>query len=329
MQKLERLLGHKFGIREDTLELHVDKTIDSSIKKYNFKIATIDTTEIDWENLISRSVTRKPPFEANEKEKGFRDSIIAHSFLHLHKNSPATPSVCRLALISQDQRLKEYVSELTIDSKNIRLLSSLDELESLINTLVSTIPEEYATELSEKAEKLFFEKANNKSFYYKESIGEKIREQYSKELNNTIIPDHSRSGGTWWISKPIFIKKKRQRIHWITIVEPEFEIFHYTRDEERQNKLPELSTELSPPLPSSAFQIANFPFSNVPHTQTGGLLSGFTTNLGFSGKKVVDIKGKEKFEVHWSTNLSQAQNLTAPKLDRIQYLGNNLTEDSA
>jgi len=80
MQKLERLIGHKFGVGVDTLELHVDKAINSSIEECGFQIATIDTNEIDWNNLISRSVRRDPPFEANEKEKGFRDSIIAHSF---------------------------------------------------------------------------------------------------------------------------------------------------------------------------------------------------------------------------------------------------------
>ena len=324
MQKLERLLGHKFGVGEDTLELHVDKAINSSIEECGFQIATIDTNEIDWNNLISRSVRRDPPFEANEKEKGFRDSIIAHSFLHLHNNSPATPNVCRLALISEDQRLKEYVSELTIDSKNIRMLSSLDELESLINTLVSTIPEEFAAELAEKAGKLFFEKENNKSFYYKESIGEKIREQYSKELSDTIIPGHSRNGGTWWISNPIFIKKERQRIYWTTTLEPEFEIYHYERDDSYQNTLSLLSESLMPP-PTNRGLGRRLHTSNVPSPPPPPSPQGLL-GLAASQKKVVDIKGKEKFEVHWSTNLSQAQNLTALKLEKIQYLGNNIAE---
>ena len=329
MQKLERLLGHKFGVGEDTLELHVNRAINNSIKECGFQIATIDTDQIDWNNLISRSLRRDPPFEAKEGEKGFRDSIIAHSFLHLHKISPTTPNVCRLALISEDQRLKEYVSELTNDSKNIRMLSNLDELESLINTLVSTISEEFAAELTQKAGKLFFEKENNKSFYYKENIGEKIREQYSKEFSNTIISGHSRSSGTWWISNPVFIKKERQRIHWITTVEPEFEIYHYERDDTYQNTLSSL------PLPESL---------RSPHTNKGLSMDLSTSNvpslpppppvglgkalLGLTArrKKVVDFAGKEKFEVHWNTNLSQAQNLTAPKLEKIQYLGNNLYE---
>ena len=39
MQKLEKLLGHTFGVGEDTLELHVDKAISDSIKDCGFQIA--------------------------------------------------------------------------------------------------------------------------------------------------------------------------------------------------------------------------------------------------------------------------------------------------
>ena len=237
MQKLEKLLGHKFGVGMDTLELHVDKAVSNSIDKHKLQKIGINQSDIDWNNLIERSITRRPPFESTEKEKGFRDAIIAHSFLQLQKSSPATPNVCRLALVSEDQRLREYVAELTHGSSNVRILKGLDELESLINTLVSTVPEDFAEELARKASKVFFEKGNEKTFYYKEHIGEKIREQYATELKDTIIPGHSRSGGTWWISEPIFIKKDRQKVYWVTPVEPEFEIYHYESDGSNQNAL--------------------------------------------------------------------------------------------
>lgn len=328
LQKIEKLLGHKFGVGEDTLELHVDKAISNSIEECGFQIATFDTNGIDWANLISRSVKREPPFEMNEKEKGFRDAIIAHSFIHLHNNSPSTPNICLLALISEDQRLREYVAELTVNSKNVRILSSLDELESLINTLISTIPEEFAVELANKAEKLFFEKGNEKTFYYKENIGEKIREQYSKELNDTIIPGHNRSGGTWWITKPIFIKKERQRIYWTTTVEPEFEISHFERDDLTQNSLLGIAGIFGSQSTNKGLGLGIVNASVPPPPPPLGLGQGLLSQAA-SHKKVVDFTGKEKFDIHWSTNLSQAQNLTAPKLEKIQYMGNNLAEGNS
>ncbi|MCH7552303.1 hypothetical protein IIB49_02855 [Patescibacteria group bacterium] len=48
-----------------------------------------------------------------------------------------------------------------------------------------------------------------------------------------------------------------------------------------------------------------------------------------SSKKIVDIKGNEKFEVHWSTNLSQAQNLTSPKFEKIIHVGNDIGENNS
>lgn len=313
LSKLEKLLGHSFGVGEDTLELHVDNTINRSIQEYSFKTAQCDVSEVDWADLISRSVNRAPPFEPNEKEKGFRDSVIAQSFYQLLDSSPTTPNVCRLALVSSDQRLREYVSEITQDAKNVRILSKLDELESLINTLVSTVPEEFVSELTKKASKIFFEKENEKTFYYKEGIRDKIKEQYATELDDTILAGHVRTGGTWWISEPIFIKKERQRIYWVTTVEPEFEISHYEREEPQQNALLGLA------------DLGSQPAGGLAGAQRGlGLLGG-----ALSSKKVVDIKGREKFEVHWSTNLSQAQNLTSPKLEKIVYEGNDIGENNS
>lgn len=328
MQKMEKLLGHNFGVGENTLELHVDNAINESIRECEFKRATIDTKEINWENLISRSIKREPPFEANEKEKGFRDSIIAHSFLHLHKNSPSTPNICLLALISEDQRLIDYVTELTVGSKNVRILSSLDQLESLINTLISTIPENLVADLAQKAGKLFFEQEDTKSFYYKENIREKIQDTYSNELSNTILSGYLRNEKTWWILEPIFIKKERQRIHWITTVEIEFEIYHFERIDTSQDSLFGSQQTLSTQSPNKEIGkgISNLnSLSPPPATPSLGLgLLGRT----LSQKKIVDFTGKEKFEIHWSTTLSRTRHLTGPKLEKILYIGNDLPEVS-
>lgn len=305
LQKMERLLGHGFGIGNDTLTLHVDKAIENSIKEHGFNIADIDTNDIDWKELIERSSSRQPPFEDGEKEKGFRDSIIAHSFLQLHKASPVTPNICRLVLVTEDKRLREYVSELSESAKNIRILSSLDELESLINTLVSSIPEDFALELTEKASKLFFEKDEQKTFYYKNDIRERVSEQFGEELKTSPIEGSIKAGKTWWISEPVFLKKEKSKLFWITPLQPEFELYHYEASDDAvpQNSLAMLGSQ------------------NESSTKT--LLTGL---LGGTSKRVTDAEGRDLFEVHWSTNLSKAQNLTAPKLEKIVYLGNNLSD---
>lgn len=303
MRKMERLLGHGFGIGDDTLEMHVNQAINTSIKESGFIVEGIDVSNVDWNEVINRSVTRRPPFEDNEKEKGFRDSVIANSFMQLHKSSPTTPAICKLALVAEDKRLREYVQELTVSTKNVRILSNLDELESLINTLVSEVPEDFAEELTKKASKLFFETKNEKTIYYKQGIADRIREQYAKELNDSPIKNllKNKTGKTWWISEPVFIRKDKSRIYWTSSVKPEFELYHMEKLEEDK--------------------VVN-PFAQTESPAKIGLIGTF---LG-TGKKVVILNGKDIFEVHWNTNLSASKNLTAPKLEKITYEGNDLPE---
>lgn len=328
MQKLEKLIGHSFGVGKTTLELHVDKAIKDGIDECKFKVAKVDTSKVDWENLIFRSVNRQPPFEDNEKEKGFRDAVIAHSFLGLHTNSPSTPSICLLALVSEDLKLKEYVAELTSSSKNVRILSGLNELESLINTLVSTISEEFAAELTSKAEKLFFEEENEKTFYYKEEISQKISIQFSKELNDAFISEHHRSNLTWWIAPPVFLKKERQHIHWINTVKVEFEIYHYEQTEviPMRTGLGGLEEAMRAQQIGKVLTIGKgvtIVSDHISPPAARGLLGlGAYANQ----KKVVDFTGKDKFEIHWNTTLSVAHNLTSAKLEKIEYLGNDLED---
>ena len=330
LEKMERLLGHNLNINTDILEHHVDRAITASIEELGLQPLACDVAKVDWKNLIHRSVMRNPPFDAGEKEKGFRDAIIAQTFAQLHESSPSTPSVCKVALVCNDDLLKTYVEELTGNAKNVRMLSTLDELEGLINTLVSTVPEEAVTEYAKKAMKLFFEKGNSNTFYFKERIGDVIRDRFSEQLNNAVVPGSLRTDKTWWVMNPVFMKKEKQRIYWSSSIEVEFEIFHYEQSSpDLLESNPYRSGLASPPdlfglgnkigiPPHSAFGLSSVP--PPPSTIMGrGLFGG--------GTKIVDGKGRDIFDVRWSTNLSQARNLTALRLEDIQHLGNSLMDE--
>lgn len=317
MQKLEKLIGHSFGIDNTNLELYVDKAISDGVNACNFKIAQVDTSAVDWEKLISRSVNRKPPFEDNEKEKGFRDAVIAHTFFDLFSSSPTTPSVCLLALVSEDSKLCEYVQELTESSKNVRILSNLSELESLINTLVSTVPEELVNKLTEKADMLFFEEDNDKTLYYKEQIREKITSQFSKELSDIYLERGRRQNSTYFISPAVFIKKVGRFIHWMSLVEVEFELYHFEELE-------------APPMREGLGAVSekfNLPYQGLQRPtkpQEGIGLLGLAAVA--NQKKVVDYTGRDRFEIHWKTSLTEAYNLTSARLENIEYLGNDIRD---
>ena len=225
VEKIEILIGHRLNITEDLLKHHVGEAIKTQLEELGISSLDIDTTKVDWKNLISRCVYRQPPFEQGQKEKGFRDSLIAESFLQLVRQSPSTPSVCRLVFITDDELLSKFVMEHTKETKNVRVLSNIGELESLINTLVSQVTEEFVTELTEIVSNYFFEKGNDKSLFYKEQIRAKIADLYDSNLKATPKEGQIRENGAWWIGKPVFVKKEKQRICWITPIKVDAKIF--------------------------------------------------------------------------------------------------------
>ena len=60
--------------------------------------------------------------------------------------------------MTSDKRLAEYVREETNKAKNVRVLGSVDDLESLINTLVAEVTEEFVSELKSRVQTFFSEK---------------------------------------------------------------------------------------------------------------------------------------------------------------------------
>ncbi|WP_444901723.1 PIN domain-containing protein [Microbulbifer sp. SSSA007] len=313
MQKMEKLVGHSFAIGEDSLSLYVQNAIDASIKELGFIVSDIKTSKVDWQGLIDRSINRLPPFENNEKEKGFRDSVIAHSFLQLVDSSPSTPNVCRLALVANDNRLKEYILENTKENKNVRVLANLDELESLINTLVSSIPEELATELTQKANKLFFDVGEN-SFYYKGSIKEKITKDFHETLTASPIEKLHKETKKWVIFEPVFIKKEKSKIHWVSPIKVEFNLYHYIHTD--SSRLWKNITSITNP---------NEVYLKATESLISKLIVG-TKSSGEAETKMIDYTGHDLFEIHWSTTLSPAKNLLKPKLEKIDYLGDDLAD---
>jgi hypothetical protein len=94
--KLERLLGHNLGISVDILSSRVRDAIGKQLKALGLTILPLDEKEINWQQVIDDAVFRRPPFEKGKTEKGFRDRLIAESFLQLAKKSSKTPSVCKV-----------------------------------------------------------------------------------------------------------------------------------------------------------------------------------------------------------------------------------------
>lgn len=301
IEKLERLLGHKLAIGEDIIETRVKETINSQISKLSLKTIVLDASNVDWQKLILNSASRKPPFAPGEKEKGFRDSIVLETFLQLVNSSPTTPRICRVVLVSNDKLLSNATKERTMDRTNVRILSTLEDLKSLINTLVAEIDEEFVKKIQEVAISFFFEKDNKESLYFNQNVSNIINEQYSAELNKLPAEADGRQNSPWYISNPCFVKKVRQRVTWTS----------------------RISVETSATKKESAQSSANlFDYFLAQQTSTPKTIPQML--LGSSEKNPVHDKiiarGKTIFDVVWSVSVSIAQKFSKPKIDSIKFV---------
>jgi hypothetical protein len=223
IEKLERLLGYSIGINEAIIEKKVGDAIQKHIKYYSIKLVNLNTDNVNLHRMMIDAAYRHPPFEAGEKEKGFRDALIVETFMQIVANSPSNPKICRVALVSDDGLLRDAVKNLTYDLSNVRLLSSLGELEGLISTLISEFTEEFVQRIQEEAEKYFFIPDDSSTLFYKKDIAGEIVRRFRAALDAIPKGADFRRNGTWHKETPRFVEKKDRRVFWASriIVEAE------------------------------------------------------------------------------------------------------------
>lgn len=288
LKNLEKLLDHSLAITPEIMEERVNSKISRTIKELNFEVCELDTSLVDWEDIIVRSAQRKPPFEipTTDKEKGFRDAIIATTFLQEIERSPKTARTCLLVFISGDNRLKEFIQEKTSSLGNVRLLDTLDELKSLLNAIASEVTEEFLKELLPKANNVFYDFDKKTGLYEKEGIWTQIHEKYNDEMNAVTadFPEETyRVSIAPTLDKQTFIKKSGQTVTWSNSVFIGFKIIKHDLD---------LSKGL----------------------------------LGQTNDPIIVATGKSHFSVVWQHQVSTKGNLIKPKVNEILFIGNILDE---
>ena len=223
LEKVESLLGHKFGISKETLDDRVEVVISRETTRHNLQLRSLDVSKVDWNDLISRSVQRRPPFDPGEKEKGFRDAIVLETFGQIIEDLPKSPQSCRLVLMSGDRLLTEAAQERASGRSNITYTGDLEEIQTMLNALASALTQEAVDKILPAASALFWTKDDKSTLYYKETVAAKISEKFPKEL--AAIP----AGFTRSITKqvliraPAFLSKANQRLTFSSRVTHEVE----------------------------------------------------------------------------------------------------------
>jgi len=302
--------------------------IDEKEGELGLQEIKLDHTKVDWPRVVQASVYRRPPFDPGEKEKGFRDALIAESFLQLLEVSPKTPSVCRLVFVTNDQLLSEAVRERIAGLANASVLSGIEELKGLINSVVSNVAEDFIALLKPKAAKMFFVSSDDKdALYYKGEVGEQIRNRFKVQLEAKPEGATFRKNGTWYISAPNFSRKEGRRVFWASRVEVEVEAGNVVKAGQGQYPQIGLTTTLSQlaaPKPQEATGLAKYidELANPPSFNVGSSWKDLLSQWADSpDTKVVTHKGKDVFEVLWSAEVTMAKDLKKGAVEDIKHVG--------
>jgi len=342
IQKLEKLLGHNLNITESIVEARVRETVERQIQEFSLQVFRLVVDKVDWNKLVLDAAYRRPPFEIGDKEKGFRDALVAETFLQIVSESPTTPKICRVVLVTGDKLLGEAAKTRTIDYTNVRILASHEELKGLINTLATEVGEEFVAKIQDQAMKYFFMRGDETTLYYRENIAERIREKFSSKLVSLPKGADRRENGTWYISSsPRFVRKDGQRVYWISRISVEGKAYKYVTAPVIAASRISLNTEglvlsndqytgggvvigqttiqASQPtiqLSSPSIRSSQRDLFNQQYALSPGLVTLPTT----PERESLIASGKTVFEVAWSVSVSTNQKFSAPKIEDIKFV---------
>lgn len=238
VKEIETVLGCSTIITEEILNDRIEKNITELLKSLNILEIESPVDEIEWKTVINNACYRNPPFEniavkiveGNYKEmiaeKGFRDAVILETFVHYIQDKPKTAQAARLIFFTNDKLLIQAVKERTKENKNVRIIDSIENLNGLVNTLVSKADEQFIENITSDVDSYFFTQENQSCFYYTD-VKPQFLSEYSAQLDLDMYSDVTSS---WTIfTPPSFIRKVRQRMYWKSKIRIE---------QEKQDSLP-------------------------------------------------------------------------------------------
>lgn len=325
INKIEKLLSHSLLLTDQALVTHVKTKIDETKERLGLQELTLRHESVDWPALIHAAQYRLAPFQVGDKEKGFRDALLVESFLQLVADSPKTPAICRVVLVTSDVLTGEAVKSRIATSRNASVLTNIEELRGLINTIVSNAGEAFISQLQPKATRLFFVTAENQNtLYFKEKIAEKLTAKFRSRLD--LLPEGTmfRKNLKWHIHRPNFSRKDGRRIFWTSRLETEVEAGTLNREENK----PETNFISALTVPSSGY---SFMPSETALTKVATSYIGASDDLsryltvygGDTTKRVVTHKGRDVYEVLWSTEVTMTKELKKAKIEDIKHVALN------
>lgn len=301
VDKLEKLVGFNWGVNVESIGSSVTKAVDTQFAELKVTVRQLDTTLVNWNALIDASAKRIPPFEKGEKEKGFRDAIVGETFMQLVGTLP-TGTREQAVLVTGDALLTEAVKPRIQGTPNAKIIGDLEELQSTLNLLLSEVPPEFAQELVEKANVMFYVYGGpDTTMYYTQKVDETIKSKFPEQFS--VIPPGAEKIG---VVKSVmhttnFVRKEGQRVYFVN----------------------RLIYELV------ATRLEN---ARTPRIGEFGAVQAARNVLASALRNVVNVSNRTvTFDIHWSATLTQTKKLQRETIDDYQIAAINenilVTED--
>jgi len=307
LTKIENLLGHALGINEDVLVSRVDEAIKRQMDQHQIQELDLATDKIDWRQIIHSATDRLPPFDASEKEKGFRDALILEAFSQLAEVVPKSSTSARLIMLSSDKLLQTATQTRFKDRSNVLIANSLDELRTMLNAVASQLSQEAIDAILPRSLKFFFNGEEDKdALYYKANVYRRIREQFREKYEKLPEPDFDVKTPNVRISHPTFLSKTKQRLSLSSKI-----IF----DLQATQHVLKRSGTGQPPL-GLLGAIGSASPTSVSTTSVGALATTGGSSMPYFEE--ITRNGNAVFEVFWSITLNKRGSLSNPSLERIE-----------
>ncbi|MFH1648483.1 MAG: PIN domain-containing protein [Patescibacteria group bacterium] len=217
-------------------EVKIDDSQKEELINATFEKGAINNTlpvefsKIDFNALVEMAVKYERPFQKIGKRgvKGFKDALVAES---IFQNIDTLLSEGKVALVVNDNKLREYLGEKFKDQEDIEIYDSLPAFKSSLNLQLIDIDDKAVDEITKKADEFF------RTTFPQSVLKRRINEEYGHLISNpktveqmsvsinvhlesyntsrTYLPVDS---GRVDYANPVFIKRDGKMFKWSTTI---------------------------------------------------------------------------------------------------------------
>ena len=337
-QKLETFFDANYGVTVDTIAARLDQWAADQLSSLGIRVISLDHTTVDWPRLIQDSADRRPPFSPGEKEKGFRDAIIAETYIQFLLTQSRYEGT-RVVLVTADKLLAQAVEARTHGFPAVQPPLSLEDLKSLIAALLSAASEQFIAQVAPLATEFFFHPGQRASLFYAEDVKGAIQHQFRSGLAELPQGTWRRVNGPWFVAPSSFVKRENGRYHWSNRITIQQRAFGFPSAAVTPPAFSGFTSQLDTDFDGSTgtFALPSSFDSDVPPA-LGMPPSGGTSVIDsddlplfapvspegrftpFLGGDAPWRSGLSVFEVIWSVTVSTRRKLKDPKIESLQFV---------